>query len=260
MTRPCLLFLALPLAPAPAFAHKPKAGKEPVALAEKLGQYLPEGAVFSDENGKKVNLRALIGRPAIIVPVFFGCAHECSFQLAGLAEVLGKLERLRPGKDFQVVTVSFDPKDTPKIAAEKKGNYLKAIGRPFPPEAWSFLTGDQGNISSFLSAVGFDVRRDGKEFSHPIALVVVSPAGKIVRYLDGVSFLPFEVLMALTEAAEGRVGSPSRSALLYCYSYDPLKKTYVFNVLKVTAAAVFLFLAAFAAYLRTTAKKLREQA
>lgn len=247
-------------AAAPAFGHKPKASAPAVALEEKLGQVLPGDAVFLNENGKKFDLKSLISKPALITPVFFGCSHECSFQLAGLAEVLGKIDLLRPGKDFQVITLSFDPKDGPKTAAEKKVNYLKAVGRPFPKEAWTFLTGDQANIDKFLSAVGFEVRRDGKEFSHPISLIVVSPERKIVRYLDGVSYMPFKVLMALSEAAEGRVGTPSSSALTYCFSYDPIKKTYVLNVLRVTGALMLLSIASFAFYLRLTSKGKREQA
>lgn len=260
MTKALYLSLALVLAASPASGHKPKAAPQAVAFEEKLGQVLPADIVFLDESGKKVGLKGLIGKPALIAPVFFGCSHECTLQLTALAEVLGKLDLLRPGRDFQVLTVSFDPDDTPKIAAEKKVNYLKAVGRPFPKEAWSFLTGDAANIGKFLSAIGFTVRRDGNEFSHPIALVVVSPAGKVVRYLDGMGYLPFNVLMALSEAAEGRLGSPSRGALLYCFSYDPVKKAYIFNVLRVTGAVMLLCVVLFAVYLKTGAKRKRDPA
>lgn len=241
-----------------AFGHGTGAVKADIALEEKLGQYLPADAVFVDENGKKARLKGLVDKPTIIAPVYLGCMHECPMLLMGLAQVLGQLELVRPGRDFQVITLSFDEKDTPAIAREKKGNYLKAIGKPFPADAWKFLTGDAVNIRKFTDSIGFKFQRDSDhDFSHPVTLVVIAPGGKIVRYLEGFTFLPFEVTMALTEAAEGRVGSPARSALMYCFSYDPLKKSYVFNVLKVTGTVMVLFVGSFFAYLMVSTKKKR---
>jgi protein SCO1/2 len=182
--------------------------------------------------------------------------HECPMLLTGLAQVLGKLELVKPGKDFQVITLSFDDKDTPKTAAEKKVNYLKAVGKPFPEDSWKFLTGDAANIEKFTDSIGFKFQRDGEhDFSHPVTIVIVSPQGKIVRYLEGISFLPFDVTMALNEAAQGKIGSPARKALMYCFSYDPLKKSYVFNILKVTGTVMVLFVASFFAYLMITGKR-----
>lgn len=258
--RPVFLVISLFasfLAADASFAHGTGAAKADIALEEKLGQYLPADAVFTDENGKKTSLKDLINKPTIIAPVYLGCTHECPMLLSGLAQVLGNIELVKPGKDFTVITLSFDDKDTPAIAREKKGDYLKAIGKPFPADAWKFLTGDATNIRKFTDSIGFKFQRDGDEFSHPITLVVVSPDRKIVRYLEGFTFLPFEVTMALTEAAQGRVGSPARSALMYCFSYDPLKKSYVFNVLKVTGTVMVLFVAAFFAYLMISTKKKR---
>jgi protein SCO1/2 len=227
----------------------------------KLGQYLPADAEFADENGRRVLLRNLIDRPTIIAPVYLGCMHECPMLLSGLAQVLGKIELVKPGTDYQVITLSFDENDTPAIAQDKKVNYIKAVGKPFPEAAWKFLTGDKANIRKFTDSIGFKFQRDSEhDFSHPVTLVVIAPGGKIVRYLEGFTFLPFEVTMALTEAAEGRVGSPARSALMYCFSYDPLKKSYVFNVLKVTGTVMVLFVASFFAYLMISTKKKRGSA
>jgi protein SCO1/2 len=256
MKRAYLLLLVIVFTSA-AFGHESTVTKADIAIEEKLGQYLPADAVFFDENGKKINLKDSITKPAIIAPIYLGCTHECPLLLSGLAQALGKLGLVRPGKDFQVITLSFDANDTPKMAADKKGNYVKLIGRPFPKDAWKFLTGSEADIKKFTDAIGFKVQRDGREFSHPISLVVVSPTGKIVRYIEGVSFLPFEITMALSEATEGRVGSPARRALLYCFSYDPLKKSYMFNVLKVTGTVMVLFVASFFAYLMITTKKKR---
>jgi protein SCO1 len=241
-----------------ASGHGTAATSADISLDEKLGHYLPAGAVFVDENGKKIDLQKSIDKPTIIAPVYLHCTHECPLLLNGLADVLGKLQIVKPGKDFQVLALSFDEKDTPRIAADKKKNYLKAVGSPFPADSWKFLTGDAVNIRKFTESIGFKFQRDGAhDFSHPITIVVIAPGGKVVRYLYGTRFLPFEVTMALTEAAQGRVGSTTRKVLQYCFSYDPLKKSYVFNILQVTGTVMVLFVGSFLAYLLKTTKKHR---
>ncbi len=258
MNKVVLLLLTLLLIPIPSSGHETTATKADIALEEKLGQYLPAGAVFVDERGNHVDLRNFIDKPAIIAPVYLGCMHVCPLLLNGLADVLGRMDVMTPGKDFKVITISFDDKDTPAIARDKKRNYIKAINKPFPDDAWTFLTGDAANIKKFTDSIGFRFQRDGAhDFSHPVTLVVIAPGGKIVRYLEGVNFLPFEVTMALNEAATGRVGSPARKVLMYCFSYDPLKKSYVFNILKVTATVMILFVGSFFAYLMISTKKKR---
>jgi len=245
----------------PAFGHETAATSADIALDYKLGRYLPADAVFLDENGRQVNLRDFIDKPAIIAPVYLGCMHECPMLLNGLAEVLGKLDMVKPGRDFKVIALSFDDKDTPAIALDKKRNYLKAVGRPFPADDWTFLTGRGESIKKFTDSIGFKFQRDSEhDFSHPITLVVIAPGGKIVRYLEGTSFLPFDITMAVNEAAEGRVGSTGRRVLMYCFSYDPLKKSYVFNILKVVGTAMVLFAGSFFAYLMITTRKKRGSA
>ncbi len=246
----CLLFLA-----APALGHEAKADKANIALDEKLGQYLPADATFADENGKPVRLKDLLDRPVIIAPVYLGCTRTCSLLLTGLAQALGKLDMKVPGRDFRVIALSFDDRDTPQIARDKKKNYLKAIGRPFPEEAWTFLTGDEANIRSFTDSIGFRFQRDGSDFSHPVTLVVISPQGRIIRYLDGVTFFPFDLTMAINEAVEGKVSSAGHRVLMYCFSYDPLKKSYAFNILKVTGTVMIVFALGFFSYLVITSNK-----
>lgn len=252
------LTLAALLVAGSAFGHESPATSADIALEYKLGQNLPAHAVFLDEKGSRVNLRDAIDRPTIIAPVYLGCMHVCPMLLNGLAEVLGKLDMVKPGRDFKVITLSFDDKDTPSIALDKKRNYLKAIGRPFPAKEWTFLTGDAAAVRQFTDSIGFKFQRDSEhDFSHPVTLVVVAPGGKIVRYLEGTTFLPFDITMAVNEAAEGRVGSAGRRVLMYCFSYDPLKKSYVFNVLKVVGTVVVLFVGSFFAYLMITTRKKR---
>jgi protein SCO1/2 len=256
MNKAALLLLALLFLPVSSFCHETTATKADIAIEEKLGQYLPADAVFTDENNKRISLKELIDKPTIIAPVYHSCTHECPLLLSGLAQALGRLDLITPGKDFTVVALSFDDKDTPQIARDKKRNYIKAIGKPFPEEAWKFLTGDAANIRKFTDSIGFKFQKDGaRDFSHPVTLVVVSPQGKIVRYLDGVSFLPFDITMAVNEAAKGTVSSTGRRLLTYCFSYDPLKKSYVFNILKVVGTVVVVFVASFLAYLILTTKR-----
>ncbi len=249
-----LPLLAVLLA-SPVFAHETAATSADIALDEKLGAVIPADIVLRDESGKAVNLRDLADRPTIVAPVYLHCMHVCPMLLNGLAEVLGQMELMKPGRDFRVVTLSFDDRDTPAFAADKKRNYLKSIGKPFPAEDWTFLTGDSANIRKFTDSIGFKFQRDGEhDFSHPVILVVLAPGGKVVRYLYGTTFLPFSVTMALTEASRGEVGSPTRRVLEYCFSYDPQKNSYVFNILKVTGTAMVLFVGSFLGWLLMSKK------
>ena len=247
------------LLPHPGLCHEADATRADIGIDEKLGQSIPADLIFTDENGNSVNIRNMIDKPTIVAPVYFSCTHECPMLLNGLADVLGKIDSMKPGKDFQVITLSFDDKDTSTIARGKKRNYIKAIGHPFPENAWTFLTGGEPEIRQFTDSIGFKFQRDGPhDFSHPVTLVVIAPGGKIVRYIEGVNFLPFEVTMALNEAATGQVGSTTRKILLYCFSYDPLKKSYVFNILKVTGTMMVLFVGSFFTYLMVSTKNKRK--
>lgn len=249
------LLIVISLAVSPALAHETTAAKANVALEEKLGAVIPGDILLRDENGKPVNLKSFIDRPVIIAPVYLHCSHTCPLLLTGLAGALGKLELVQPGRDYRVITLSFDDTEGPEIAREKKPNYITAVRKPFPGNEWKFLTGDNANIRKFTDAVGFTFQRDGEDFSHPIALIVLAPGGKVVRYLEGVTFLPFQVTMAITEAAQGKVSSPTGRVLTYCFSYDPLKKSYVFNILKVVGTVMIVTLVSFFIFLMVTTKK-----
>lgn len=250
---PLFLLLATP-----AFGHGSAATRADIVLDEKLGQTIPADMVFLDENSKSINLRDMISKPTIIAPIYLGCTRECPLLLTGLAQVMGKLDLVVPGRDFKVAALSFDENDTPAIARDKKKNYTKAVGKPFRDQDWTFLTGKRDTIKKFTDSIGFKFQRDGEhDFSHPITLVVLAPGGKIVRYLDGENFLPFDITMAVNEAAVGRVSSTGRRVLMYCFSYDPLKKSYVFNILKVVGTVIVVFVVSFFAYLMITTKRKR---
>jgi protein SCO1/2 len=211
-----------------------------IGIDEKLGQFIPLDLIFYDENGNPVSLKQLIHTPIILAPVFYRCPNVCSFLLFNLTGVINKLPS-EPGKEYQVWTVSFDETEKPDLAFEKKKMYLKMIEKPFPEDAWRFLTGDKENIHKLTDAIGFHFKKQGEDFLHPVTSVILSPDGKITRYMYGTEFLPFDLKMALLEASEGRVGPTLSKVLRFCFSYDPKGRKYVFNTLKVTGIVTLLF-------------------
>jgi len=233
--------------------ERPKDQQE-IGIDEKLGQSVPLEIVFHDENGHRVTLRSLIRTPTILAPVFYRCPNVCGFLLYNLAETLKKLPA-DPGKDYTVLAISFDETEKHDLALEKKRMYLKMLEKTFPEEAWRFLTGDQENIHQLTGAIGFHFRRQGQDFLHPVSLVILSPDGKITRYLYGTEFLPFDIKMALLEASEGRVGPTLSKVLKFCFSYDPKGRKYVFNTLKITGIITVLFALAFILFLVLKGKR-----
>ena len=163
-----------------------------VGVQEHLGQYIPPEVVLRDENGQPVNLRQLITMPTILVPVYYACPTACNLLMGWLSQVLPQVG-LTPGRDYQVVTVSFDEKETPELARKKHHDFTTAMAGKFPPEHWHFLTGDLENINRLMGAIGFHFQRQGDMFRHPVVLVAVSPTGKITRYLYGGNPLAFDI-------------------------------------------------------------------
>jgi protein SCO1/2 len=203
---------------------------------------------FNDENGRQVSLRELIHEPTIVALVYLHCPNVCSLLLQNLADVLNKLPA-EPGKEYFVLAVSFDEKEDPSLALEKKKVYLKMIERPFPEDAWRFLTGDRENIHKLTDAVGFHFKRVGDDFEHPVALIILAPDGKIVRYMYGADPLPFDLKLALVEASQGRIGPAISKIARFCFSYDPKGKKLVFNMLKVTGTVTLFFALSFVVFL-----------
>ena len=210
-----------------------------VGLEEKLGASLPQDLIFRDEGGHSVRLSDLLDRPTVIAPIYFKCPNVCNFLQTSLVEALPQV-KMTPEKDFQVLSVSFDETEGPEIALRSKKAYYHALNRDYPDAAWRFLTGDLETIRGLTDAIGFNFRREGADFLHPVTLVVAAPGGKVVRYLHGTHILPMDLNLALIEAGEGRVSPPIRKMLTFCFSYDPEGKRYVFNLLRVTATGVIL--------------------
>ena len=231
--------------------------RERVELIEKLGTAIPLDLSFTNSSGQKVQLSQLIDRPTLLIPVYYDCRSVCNFALGGLAEVLPEL-RLAAGEDFNIIALSIDPEETATLAAHSKKTYLTAIQAPFPADAWQFLTGSQENILKLTDAAGYYFKKEGDEFLHPIASFVVTGDGTIVRYLIGRRFQPLDLSMALFEASEGRIGTPIRKALEFCFSYDPEGRRYVFNLLRVSGSVILATLGSFLLFLLLSGRKKKQ--
>lgn len=177
---------------------------EEVGIDEKLGQVIPLDLALRDEEGQSVTLRSLIDRPTLLTLNYFRCAGICSPQLNALAEAVN-LTQADIGKSYRIITVSFDPRDTPDIAARKRSNYLQEVKRPISPADWRFLTGDAASTRRLADSVGFKFKKVGDDFVHPGALMVLSPKGTITRYMYGITYVPADIEMAVGEAAKGEV-------------------------------------------------------
>ena len=240
----------------PGHRHDP-AGTGPEATVDvdqRLGARIPLDITFRDETGNRVRLADLVTGPTIILPVYYGCTNVCSYLQGGLARVLPALKN-RPVSDYRVISVSFDETETPQQAARSKRMYLTAMAVPFPEAGWRFLTGDSDGIRRLTDAAGYRFQRKGRDFIHPVASIVVTRDGTIVRYLYGTTFLAKDVSLALLEAREGKVGASIRRVMEYCFSYDPNGRTYVFNLLRISATVVILSAGGFLAFLLLTGKR-----
>jgi len=228
-----------------------------VGIDEHLGQTIPPDITLLDEEGRMVSTGDIINGPTIFSLVYLGCRKMCPLLLRGEAEVISGLEQ-KPGQGYNLVSVSFDENDTPEDARKARGIYVEAAGLA-PESDWKFLTGNKESIDRLTEALGFRFERTGDGFSHVAALIVVSPKARIVRYIYGIKFLPFDIRMALAEAERETVGLSAKGALLYCFRYDPEGKRYVFNILKVTGTVTILSAIILFAYLVRSSRKRREE-
>jgi len=235
---------ATPAAPVTPPATPPSFTAEEVGINEKLGATIPLDLVLNGEDGKPVTLRQLIDKPTILTLNYFRCAGICTPLLSGVAEVVNRT-KAEPGKDFQVITVSFDERDGSEIAAQKRTNYIGEITRPFPPSAWRFLTGPGATTKALADAVGFKFKRVNDDFVHAGAIIFLSPTGKVTRYMYGVTYLPADVQLAAQEAARGEAQPTINKFLKFCFSYDPAGRRYVLNFTTISALVILLAAAIF---------------
>lgn len=229
-----------------------------VGLTERLGVRIPLDITFRDEAGRQIRLAELINGPTIILPVYFSCANVCYNLQWRLAQVLPTVKR-KPDEEYRVISISFDERDTPELAAKFKRVYLTSMHAPFPENGWRFLTGDAASIKMLTDAVGFSFQRRGGDFLHPVASIVIAGDGTVVRYLYGASFLPKDLTLALIEAREGKSGTAVRKVLEFCFSYDSRQNSYVFNLLRVSATVVIVCAGSFLVFLIVTGRKRKKR-
>lgn len=226
-----------------------------VGIDQKLNQQIPLEAEFRDENGKPVQLKQYFDgrKPVVLTMVYFECPMLCTEVLNGLIRTLRVLpSNFAVGKDFDILTVSFDPRETPELAAAKKKNYLAQYKKPEAGSGWHFLTGNEESIRRLTQAVGFRYVYDQRlgQYAHAAAIMLLTPQGKVSRYLYGVDYPPKDLRLGLTEASNGKIGGLSEQILLLCYHYDPvigkyslltLRLVQIGGVITLLALGTFLF-------------------
>jgi protein SCO1 len=199
-----------------------------VGIDQRLDQPVPLDLTFRDEAGRAVPLSSFFhGRPVLLALVYYRCPMLCTQILTGVESSL-KAVSLNPGQDFEILAVSFDPKDTPQLAASKKALYVRRYGRPGTANGWHFLTGDESNIHKLTEAVGYHVKYDPAtdQWAHASGIMIVTPEGRLSRYFYGVEYAPRDVRLGLVEASANKIGTPVDQLLLFCYHYDPATGKY----------------------------------
>jgi len=217
-----------------------------------LGSEVPLDLQFRDETGKMVRLGDFFGqKPVVLSLVYYECPMLCTLVLNGMLTSF-KVLKFDVGKEFEVVTVSISPTETPELAAAKKKHYLERYNRPTGEKGWHFLTGTEDQIARLAESVGFGFTYDPKteQYAHASAIMVLTPKGQVARYYYGIEYPPRDLRLGLVEASANKIGSPVDQLLLYCFHYDPLTGKYgmiVRNVLRLLGAATVLLLGGFIA-------------
>jgi protein SCO1/2 len=217
-----------------------------VGIDQRLDAQVPLSTVLRDEAGRDVPLSTFFhpGKPVLLAPVYYRCPMLCTQILSGMVSAL-KVVSLDPGKDFEVIAVSFDPKDTAELAAAKKENYLRRYRRADTANGFHFLTGDEANVRAVTDAIGFHYKYDPKsdQYAHASAIMILTPEGRVSKYFYGVEYSPRDIRLGLVEASRNKIGTPVDEVLLFCFHYDPATGKYgavAMNLLRITAAAFLL--------------------
>lgn len=221
---------------------------EGVGIDRKHGEVVPGDLTFHDHTGKEVTLSEYFDdeRPVLLNLVYHECPMLCGLMMNGVTETLRSLD-WTPGEEYMVLTVSFNPEETPEIAREQRDRYLQQLDRPRADAGWHFLTGDAENIDALTDAVGFNVRwiESKQEFAHPTTYVFLSGDGSVSQYIHGMQLPERDTRQALVEASAGKVGSPMDLVMLYCFQFDPEANTYTadaFNLMKIASGLTVVVL------------------
>lgn len=232
-----------------------------VAFEQKLNSQIPLDLSFKDETGKSVQLRDYFtDKPVVLVPVYYECPMLCNLSMSELVKTLRTM-RMEPGKEFRIVMFSFDPKEKPELAAEKKKAYLRRYGRPHTEAGWTFLTGDEPSIQRVTEAIGFRYALDPsiQQYAHGAGIVVATPKGRLSRYLYGIEYSARDLKLGIVESSEGKIGDPVAQLLLTCFHYDPTSGRYTMNVLTTIRVAGLMTLAMIGGFLIVSFRRERRQ-
>jgi protein SCO1/2 len=260
-----LLALALLAAPLSALAQTPDNVRptilRDIGFDQRLGETVPLDLPFRDETGKAVRLGDYFagGKPVVLNLVYYDCPMLCTVTLSGMASALKEMS-FDAGKEFEVVTISFDSREGPEQAAAKKREFMARYKRPHAEKGWHFLTGEPPSINRITKAVGFRYTWDQAtgQFAHPAGTVVLTSSGRIARYMFGVEYAPRDLRLAVVEASANRIGSPVDAILLACYTYDPAAGRYSASIMKIIRLFALATVAALATFVVTNLRRERK--
>jgi protein SCO1/2 len=221
-----------------------------IGIDEKLGEMVPLDLTFLNPEGQTVTLADLVDKPTFLTLVYYHCPTICKPLLGGVAEAVEKTD-LTPGEDYNIITISFDVKDSPQSARRIKRNFTHPVEDRIKNNGWEFLVADSATIAQLTDAVGFRFKKQENDFAHGTSLIVLTREGKIVRYLYGMRYMPFDIKMAVAEATKGTVAPSIARVLQYCFSYDPEGRRYVFNLTRVAGAGILLLTVGWVVYIST---------
>jgi len=208
-----------------------------VGFVEKQGRYADLNVKLVNESGDTVLLKNVINKPTILNLVYFQCAGTCSPLMFGISKFIDEMD-LQLGKDYEVLTISFDPSERIQLGINKKASYISTMKKKEEAKNWLFFVSDSLNIARLTQSVGFSYQKVNDQYVHPTGLIALAADGKIVRYLRGIDFLPFDIKITLVEAAKGKIGPSINRLLAICYSYDTKGNQFVFNVTRVSAIVI----------------------
>ena len=227
-----------------------------VSFDEKQGQFAALDTKLVNEKGDTVLLKDVIDKPTILNLVYYECPGTCSPLMFGVSKFIDEVD-LKPGKDYEVITISFDPSEKINLGIEKKAAYVSTMKNKEAAKYWRFFVSDSLNIAKLTKSVGFNYVKRNNQYIHPTELIALGPDGKIIRYLRGIEFLPFDIKITMVEAANGKIGPSINRLLAICYSYDTKGNQFVFNVTRVSAIIILFFVILLFIFLSLSRLKLK---